>query len=315
MGFSLVEAVAPATSANLGAGFDVFGVALNVLFDRVSVERTSGEGEIKIKVEGEGAESIPTEPEKNTAGIVARELLKLSKERYGLKIRVHKGIRPRSGLGSSAASAAATAVAINELLNLNLSQTKLISFAALGELASAGAPHADNVSAAILGGFIVITSRDPLEVLTLKMPSNVEFAIILPEIKLDTSIARSVLPKKVDLSSMVYNVGRAATFISGIALNNVEIMGKGMMDRVVEPARSRLIPGLSQVKESALKAGAAGVAISGAGPAIIALVNSKKANAWKVALAMKEAFDKLGIRSRPIRAKPGSGAKIIRREC
>lgn len=311
---SLVETIAPATSANLGAGFDVFGVALDSLFDRVLVEKIGDEGKIEIEIEGEGADGIPREPERNTAGIVARELLKFSGRKHGLKIVVYKGIRPGSGLGSSAASAAATAIAINELLNLRLNQAQLIGFAALGELASAGAPHADNVSAAILGDFVIITSREPLEVLKLKMPENAEFAIVLPEIKVDTSLARSVLPKKVDLSSMVYNVGRAATFVAGIALNNVEIMGKGMMDSVVEPARAHLIPGLNQVKERALKAGAAGVTISGAGPSVIALVDSRRGRAETVALAMKEAFEEVGIRSRPICAKPGPGAKVIRRE-
>jgi homoserine kinase len=314
MNLSLVEAAAPATSANLGAGFDVFGVALNALSDRVSVERTLDEGVIEISVEGEGADDVPREPEKNTAGIVARELLKVSGEKCGLRIKVSKGIRPGSGLGSSAASAAAVAVAINDLLGLNLSPIQLIEFAALGEIASAGSPHADNVSAAILGDFIVITSREPLDVLRLKLPANVEFAIVLPEIKVDTSLARAVLPKRVDLSSMVHNVGRAATFIAGIALNSVEIMGKGMIDIVVEPARAHLIPGLSHVKERALKSGAAGVTISGAGPSIIALVNSERTRAEEVALAMKDAFEEVGIKSRPICAKPGIGARIVRRE-
>ncbi|MEM2307286.1 MAG: homoserine kinase [Candidatus Bathyarchaeia archaeon] len=314
MGLSLVEAVAPATSANLGAGFDVFGVALDVLFDRVLVERIEGEGTIEIEVYGEGSDEIPREPEKNTAGIVARELLKTSRTKQGVRIVVHKGIRPGSGLGSSAASAAAAALALNELLGLNLDKTRLIDFAALGELASAGSPHADNVSAAILGDFIVITSRDPLEVLSLKLPANAEFAIVLPEIRVETSLARSVLPRKVDLSSMVYNVGRAATFVAGIALNSVEIMGKGMVDVIVEPARTRLIPGLGHVKERAMKAGAAGVAISGAGPSVIALVDSSKVSAESVASAMKEAFEEVGIRSRPICARPGPGARIVRRE-
>lgn len=313
MAFSLVEAIAPASSANLGAGFDVFGVALDALFDRVIVEKTSGE-EIKIEVEGEGCESIPKEPEKNTAGIVAKELLKLSREKNGLRIKIYKGIRPGSGLGSSAASAAAATIAINELLGLKMSQTELINFAALGELASAGAPHADNVAAAIMGNFVIIASRDPLEVISLDLPKNVKFAIVLPKIELNTRVARSVLPKSIDLKSLVYNIGRAAAFISGIALNSIEIMGKGMVDAVVEPARAHLIPGLKNVKEKALKAGAAGVALSGAGPSVIALVNSKKVNVENVAYAMKEAFEEVGIESVTICTKPGRGAKIIRRE-
>jgi len=310
----MVEAIAPATSANLGAGFDVFGVALDALFDRVLVEKIADKKVIEISVEGEGAEEIPRETERNTAGIVAKELLKFSGKEYGLRIKIHKGVKPGSGLGSSAASAAATAIAVNELLGLELNQIQLIEFAALGEIASAGAPHADNVSAAILGDFIVITSRKPLEVLKLKLPSNVKFALVIPEIKFNTSLARSVLPKKIDLSSMVYNVSRAATFIAGIALNNIEVMGRGMTDTVIEPARAHLIPGLNQVKKKALDAGAVGVTISGAGPSIIALVDSKKADAEKIALSMEEAFRELGVKSRSLCAKPGLGAKIIRKE-
>ncbi|HDO41628.1 MAG TPA: homoserine kinase [Candidatus Bathyarchaeota archaeon] len=314
MALSMVEAIAPATSANLGAGFDVFGVALDALFDRVLVEKIADKKVIEISVEGEGAEEIPRETERNTAGIVAKELLKFSGKEYGLRIKIHKGVKPGSGLGSSAASAAATAIAVNELLGLELNQIQLIEFAALGEIASAGAPHADNVSAAILGDFIVITSRKPLEVLKLKLPSNVKFALVIPEIKFNTSLARSVLPKKIDLSSMVYNVSRAATFIAGIALNNIEVMGRGMTDTVIEPARAHLIPGLNQVKKKALDAGAVGVTISGAGPSIIALVDSKKADAEKIALSMEEAFRELGVKSRSLCAKPGLGAKIIRKE-
>ncbi|MEM1606529.1 MAG: homoserine kinase [Candidatus Bathyarchaeia archaeon] len=313
MSFSVVEAVAPATSANLGAGFDVFGVALDALFDRVIVEKTYDKV-IKIEVYGEGAKDIPDKPEMNTAGIVAMEMLKYSKEECGLKIRIYKGIRPGSGLGSSAASAAATAVAINCLLGLNLSSIQLIDVAALGEAASAGAPHADNVSAAILGDFILITSRKPLDVLRLKLPPNAEFAVALPEIRVDTRLARSVLPSEVSLSSMVHNVGRAATFVAGIALKSVEIMGKGMVDAVVEPARAHLIPGLDNVKNRALKSGAVGVSISGAGPSVIALVDSEKSSTEKVALAMKDAFEEVGVKSKTLCAKPGQGARIIRKE-
>lgn len=312
MGLTVVEAIAPATSANLGAGFDVFGVALDALFDRVIVERTNDET-IKIEIHGEGSEEIPVKPEMNTAGVVALEMLRKSGGKHGLTIRVYKGIRPGSGLGSSAASAAATAIAMNDLLGLNLTPTQLIELAAIGETASAGSPHADNVSAAILGDFTMIVSREPLEVLRLRLPKNAEFAIVLPEIKVDTKMARSVLPRQVDLSSMVYNVGRAAAFVAGIALNSIEVMGKGMMDTVIEPARAHLIPGLSHVKESALKSGAAGVAISGAGPSIIALVDSDRVSAREVALAMRDAFEDVGIKSRPLCARPGPGARVIRR--
>jgi len=308
-----VEAIAPATSANLGAGFDVFGVALDALFESVYVEKTKDK-QIEITVKGIGSNLIPTDPDRNTAGIVAKELLKISRERCGLKIEIKKGIKPGSGLGSSAASAAATALAVNELLDLGLSKKELIGFAALGEIASAGAPHADNVSAAILGNFTVIRSYKPLEVVSLPLPENVEFAVALPEISYTTGEARSVLPKKVDLSSLVYNVGHAATFLAGIVLKDVDLMGKGMSDLVIEPARAFLIKGLDHVKERAAEAGAAGATISGAGPSVLALVNSKKTEAEKVARAMKDAFEEHGVKCQTICARPGAGTRISRRE-
>lgn len=308
-----VEAIAPATSANLGAGFDVFSVALDALFDSVYVEVVKGNN-IEISVEGVGAELVPVKPHQNTAGIVAKALLDLSDRKCGLIIKISKGIRPGSGLGSSAASAAAAALAINEALKLNLSRSELIRFAAQGEVASAGMPHADNVSSALLGFFTIVKSYNPLEVIQLPPPKNTEFVIAIPEVIINTALARSVLPKRVKLSDLVHNVGHATAFIAGIALNDVDLMGKGMADSIIEPARARLIPGLVDVKKSALEAGAAGAAVSGAGPSVLALVNAEKKKADDVAKAMRDAFERQGVKSQTIRAKPGPGAKIVRRE-
>jgi len=269
---------------------------------------------VQISVEGVGAELVPVEPDKNTAGIVAKTLLDLSKKECGLTMKIKKGIRPGSGLGSSAASAAAAALAINEALNLNLSRRELIKFAAQGETASAGVPHADNVSSALLGFFTVVKSYDPLEVIQLPSPNNVEFVIAMPDVVVSTSLARSVLPKRVKLSDLARNVGHAAAFIVGIALNDVDLMGESMTDSIIEPARAHLIPGLAEVKKSAIEAGAAGVTISGAGPSILALVNAQRKKTDDVAKAMRNAFEKQGMDSQIICAKPGPGARIARRE-
>ncbi|MDQ1279647.1 MAG: homoserine kinase [Thermoproteota archaeon] len=306
-----ITAVAPATSANLGSGFDVFSVALDIFFDTINVEMIEGGG-IEIRVEGPGSASIPLDPDRNTAGIVAKALLSLSKRRHGLLIEIKKGIRPGSGLGSSAASAAAAVVAVNKLLNLNLSKLDLVRFAAQGEIASAGAAHADNVSAAILGQFNIIRCSNPLDVVNLSLPKNIGFAIVIPEIThKTTSQARSVLPEKVSLSDLVYHVGHAATIVAGIALGDVSLMGKGMSDIVVEPARAHLIPGLAAVKKSAMNCGAAGVSISGAGPSVIALVNTNERRISDVSRAMKEAFEDGGIKCEALSAKPGPGARLL----
>ncbi|MFB0504187.1 MAG: homoserine kinase [Candidatus Bathyarchaeia archaeon] len=310
-----VEAVAPATSANLGSGFDVFSVALDVFHDSVCVEMIE-KNRVEISVEGLGAASIPVAPEQNTAGIVAKALLENSKSHCGIRMKIRKGVRPGSGLGSSAASAAAAAVAINELLDLGLSKIELIGFAAKGEVASAGAAHADNVSSAILGGFTIVRSYHPLDVISLSLPENVGFAVAIPDLHFSTGLARSVLPKKVDLSNMTYNVGHAAAIVAGVALNDINMIGKGMSDSVVEPARARLIPGLSEVKRRALEAGAVGVAISGAGPSVLALVNIDEASSANVAEAMRRAFESHNIECEAICAKPGPGARVVRKvEC
>jgi len=313
MKFFGVEAVAPATSANLGAGFDVFSVALDALFDSVYVEVKRERG-IEISVEGVGAKFVPAEPRRNTAGIVAEALLELSNKKCGLTMRIKKGVRPGGGLGSSAASAAAAAVAINEALGLKLSKMELIKFAAQGEVASAGAPHADNVSSAILGFFTIVKSYSPLEVIQLPAPKNAQFVVAVPEVHFDTALARSVLPKQVELSHLVDNVGNAAAFTAGVLLGDVGLMGKSMTDSVVEPARANLIPGLVDVKKEAFEAGAVGVTISGAGPSVLALVNAEEKKADDVERAMKEAFERHGIKTQTICARPGPGARIVRRE-
>jgi homoserine kinase len=251
--FNHVEAIAPASSANLGAGFDVFGVALDTLFDRVSVDVVKGENNIKVFVEGEGSELVPTNPDRNTAGIVAKALLKIFNKNYGLVINIEKGIRPGSGLGSSAASAAASALAINEALQLNLPSKELIKFAALGEVAAAGAPHADNVSSAILGFFTAIVSHNPFEVIRLLMPKNTAFVIATPEIFLETSSARLVLPKRVKLLDAVHNIAKTAAFVAGVMSKDITLMGMGMNDSLAEPYRAHLIPGLADVKKMQLK--------------------------------------------------------------
>lgn len=310
---SHVEALAPATSANLGAGFDVFGVALEALHDKVSVDVTDEKG-IKLYVEGEGASSIPTDPEKNTAGVVAKAILNAFNIKCGLVLKIEKGIKPGSGLGSSAASAAATATALNEAFRLKLSQYDLIKFAALGEIASAGAPHADNVSSSIMGFFTVVFSNDPVEVLQIQLPYNVEFVIAIPELTLNTLIARSVIPKQVKLSDSVFNIANASAFIIGAMRGDIALMGKAMKDFIAEPYRAPLIPGLNEVKSKALEAGALGVAISGAGPSVLALVDSEHGVERNVAKAMKEGFKENNVKSDVIITKPGPGAKILKRE-
>jgi len=302
----------PATTANLGPGFDVFGMAFEHPSDKVTIIPIS-KG-IRIKVSGLAADTIPTDPEKNTAGVVAKHILQEFSLKTGLAIKLEKGILTGVGLGSSAASAAAVAFGLNHLFNLKLDHKQLIQLSAKGEVASAGFEHADNVSAAIYGDFIIIRSYSPLEVIRLESPPNLGICIAIPEVPMapkKTEKARSVLPKTVSIEKLVHNLGHAATMAAGFATGNVDLIGKSMSDVIVEPARAFMIPGYQKVKEKTLKAGACGVAISGAGPAMLAIVNTNNTVASKVAKAMEEGFKSAGVKAHTFCTKPGKGVSLL----
>ncbi|HIP84464.1 MAG TPA: homoserine kinase [Methanothermococcus okinawensis] len=260
-----IKVISPATSANLGPGYDIFGLALSEPYDIITLSR-SEEG-IVISVRGEGADRIPREVDKNTAGVVAREMIKDFNIEGGVKIEIHKGIRPGSGLGSSAASSAGVAFAMNELFDLKLSKLELVKYAALGESISAGFPHADNVAPAIYGGFTMVINYNPLEVL--HVPVDFKMLVALPDIEVSTKKARDILPDKIPLTSMVNNVGKACGMVYSLFKGDIELFGRCMMgDRVVEPHRAQLIPGYKEVKEK-LKDLVYGITISGSGPGVI----------------------------------------------
>jgi homoserine kinase len=301
---------APCSSANLGSGFDAFGLALEAFHDTLTAELTN-EG-ITVKFTGLGAEGIPADPERNTAGLVAKTLI--ADRKVGVKLHIEKGIPLKMGLGSSGASAAACAVALNELLGLGLSKNEVVKYAAMGEVAAAGAGHADNVAASVLGGFsIVRTWGERMVAVRLDPPRNLEVALALPRIetpKNKTAKARAVLPKSVDFRNAVGNAHNAASVVAGFHFGDVEMIGRGMTDLIVEPARKQLIPGFDAVKKAALRAGASGATISGAGPAVIAVVDSTKISAPNVASAMKEAFEREGIGCEALCTKPSLSGTV-----
>jgi homoserine kinase len=310
---SQVTVKAPATSANLGPGFDVFGLALEQPTDKVTLT-LNAEKDIQIKVSGIQAETISTVPRRNTAGIVAKAMIEEFAPKTGLTVHIEKGIWPSKGLGSSAASAAAVAYGLNHLLNLKLTNQQLIKYAAKGEAASAGSEHADNVSATICGGFVVLKSYDPLEIVTFKPPADMEVCVGFPHVvtpRHKTAKARSLLPKMIPIKMLTSNVGNAAAMVGGFATGDVDLIGRSMADAVVEPARASSIPAFQQVKENALNAGACGVTISGAGPAMLAVVNRKTADAAKVAAAMKQGYQAAGFEATTFATKPGKGACLL----
>ena len=287
---------APATSANLGSGYDVFGAALTHPADVVRVERAE---ETTIEVTGAGQHFVPTDPEKNTAGVVAREL------DAPARIRIDKGVRPSSGLGSSAASAAGAAVALNELYDRGHSREELVRVAAEGEAVVSGDAHADNVAPAILGGFTVVTDDGVTGV-------NPDLPVVacLPETVVSTRDARGVVPDSMAMDDVVETVGNAATLVAGMCRSDPELVGRAATDPVVTPARSELVDGYDAVAEAAREAGATGVTVSGAGPGVLAICRDW-ASRRAVAAAMVGAFDDAGVDARAYRTEIGPGAEIF----
>ncbi|WP_290813379.1 homoserine kinase [Halovivax sp.] len=290
----MVTVRAPATSANLGSGFDVFGVALDRPADVVRVERAD---ETTITVRGAGSEYVPEDPEKNTVGAVARAL------DAPAHIAIDKGVRPSSGLGSSAASAAAAAVALDALYDLGRSREALVHVAAEGEALVSGEAHADNVAPAILGGFTIVTPGG-----ITRIDASLSLVACLPETVVSTRDARRVVPRDASLDELVATVGAAATLTAGMARDDPELVGRGMCEEIVTPKRAALIDGYDAVRDAARAAGATGVTVSGAGPAVLAVC--RRADRRAVASAMIDAFDDAGIESRAYQTRVGDGAVV-----
>jgi homoserine kinase len=303
----------PSSIANLGPGFDVFALALKTPYDIMTVELTKGNG-IDLHITGIDSESIPKEHWLNTAGIVA----KCFKEKFdlstGITITIKKGIRPGFGLGSSGADAAAAAFALNILLDLDLTENELIELASQGELASSNASHADNVSASLLGGFTVVRSYTPIDVLSYQPPENLGVCIAIPDIQPSpkkTAAARKILPENVTLTQLTHNVGHASSLVYGMITKDISIIGKAMDDSVVEPLRAQYIPGYKNVKELALRQGASGVAICGAGPSIAAFFDIDKLSPKPIFESMARGFETVGITSKAIFTTSGIGAQVL----
>jgi homoserine kinase len=291
----MITVRAPATSANLGSGFDVFGVALDRPADVVRVERAE---RTTIEVTGVGAEYIPTDPDANTVGAVAEAL------DAPARICIDKGVRPSSGLGSSASSAAGAALALNELYDRGLSRRELVPVAGEGEAVVSGEAHVDNVAPALLGGFTIAADGD-----VTALDVDVPLVACLPEIAVSTRDARGVVPAEVPMDAMVETVGNAATLTAGMCRSDPELVGRGMDDPAVTPARADLITGYHDVRAAAFDAGATGVTVSGAGPTVLAAC--RRADRRDIASAMVEAFVEAGVDARAYQTRVGRGAELF----
>lgn len=287
-----IKAFSPASVANVSCGFDVLGFAMDKIGDTIEIEKNDS-GKITIeKIDGPG--NLSTDPDKNICGVVAKAMLKKLESTDGLNIHLTKGVLPGSGLGSSAASSAVTSFAINELYNKPFSQKELIEFAMLGEKLASGTAHADNVAPALLGGFVVVRSYTPLDTIKIPVPNELYCVVIHPKIELRTELSRSILKKQVELKTAIKQWGNVAGLIAGLYSNSYDLIGRSLEDFIIEPIRSVLIPGFSEITDIAKKSGALGCGISGSGPSIFSLCKgSKKASI--IAESIKQVAEKLNI--------------------
>lgn len=290
-----IKVFAPATVANVACGFDVLGFAVNSPGDEVIVELTNTPGIEIVAITGDKGK-LPTAPASNTTGVAMQQLIAQTDYTGGAKVWLHKKMPLGSGLGSSAASAAAGAFAINELLDRPFTAKELVPFAMEGERLACGAAHADNVAPAIMGGFVLIRSYDPLDIIAIDTPESLVCTVIHPQIEIATKDARQILQKNIPLTDAITQWGNVAGLITGLIKSDYELIGRSLHDVVIEPVRSLLIPGFQEVKAAAIQAGALGCAISGSGPSIFSLAKSTQ-TAEKVAQTQKELFGQMGIKS------------------
>lgn len=290
-----VKAFAPATVANVACGFDVLGFAIHGLGDYVTASFTDKPGLRITSISGDEG-NLPKDPEKNTGGLAVLSLLKKTGKQIekGIELQIEKKMPLGSGLGSSAASSAAAVVAVNELLANPFSTNELLPFAVEGELAASGTAHADNVAAALIGGFILVKTHNPPDVISLNTPKKLHCTIIHPEIEIQTKNSRKILRKQISLEKAVTQWGNLGSLIAGLYTNDYDLIGRSLHDEIIEPMRSVLIPGFSDMQKAALNKGALGCSISGSGPSLFALSTSRK-KAEEIGKAMGFVLQSIGL--------------------
>lgn len=305
-----VEAFAPATVANIGVGFDILGLALESPGDRVIAEPRQEPGVVITRIEGDGGR-LPLNPARNTAAVAANAVLKKIGAKTGAALTLIKDLPLASGMGSSAASAVAGAVAVNALFGNPLSRAELLPACVEGEAVVSGY-HADNVAPSLLGGITLIGGTDFNQIQKLPIPSNMHLALVTPNVPVPTSEARAVLPKMISLHDMVVQTAGVAQLIDAIHRGDLRAIADAMeSDCVIEPARAHLMPKMAEVRTAAKASGALCLVISGAGPTLCAVCESEVI-AQKVAAAMKDVYDAAGLGSVPrVTRISADGAKII----
>ncbi|MBA3693584.1 MAG: homoserine kinase [Acidobacteria bacterium] len=287
---SEIRVLPPATVANVVCGFDCLGFALSAPCDEMIVRIIE---EKIVRIVNRDDFNLPTKPEKNVAGAALLSMLRAIDADFGFEVEITKHIKPGSGIGSSSASAAGAVVAANKLLNERFSRLELVEFAMDGEKVASGDRHADNVAPCIFGGFTLVRSLNPLDVVTLDFPP-LFVTIIHPQIEIKTSEARKMLPAQVSLKDAIRQWSNVGALVSGLQKGDYELISRALEDFIVEPVRKILIPKFDEIKNESLKGGALGGGISGSGPSIFILSETLE-TAQKIEKVMREIYEQTTI--------------------
>jgi homoserine kinase len=286
-----IKIFCPATIANLSCGFDVLGTCLENVGDEMIIKKSNEKGIRITKIVGA---DLPLETNRNVAGVAALALLDAVACDFGFDIEIYKNIKAGSGIGSSSASAAGAVFGINELLGKPFTRKELVLFAMKGEALASGSEHADNVAPCLLGGFTVVRSSTPLDIIKIESPKDLYATVIHPQIELKTSEMRAVLQPMVSLKSAITQWGNVGGLIAGLYTSDYELIGRSLHDDIVEPLRGKFIPKFEEVKQAAMNDGALGSGISGSGPSIFALSKGIE-TAEKIAKSMRKIYNETGI--------------------
>lgn len=286
-----IKIFCPATIANISCGFDVLGLALDSKGDEMVLRKVSNPG---IKITRITGQDLPLETDKNVAGVAGMAMIKALEYKDGFEIEIHKKIKPGSGIGSSAASAAGVVWGMNQLLGGPCSDHELVQFAMEGEKLASGSAHADNVAPAIYGGITLVRSSCPLDVIRINSPEHLYASVIHPHIEIKTSDSRKILKTTISLADGIKQWGNLGALIAGLFLEDYALISRSLEDHIIEPIRSILIPGFDDIKKAALAAGALGCGISGSGPSIFALSKGGD-KATEVAKAMSLELSKIQL--------------------
>lgn len=310
--YKSVTAFAPASVANVGCGFDVMGYAVEGVGDKVTVALNPDADPANVKLEGAFGHLTPSARNKNTAGVAVNAYLEhIGQRDLSIEITLEKNMPLGSGMGSSASSSAAAVFAINHLLNNPLSTINLIPFAMEGERIACGTAHADNVAPALLGGFTLIRSYHPLDIIPVQCPDDLYSAVIHPHIELNTSDARRVLKAEVSFQNAISQSANTAGFMVALIRGDYALLKRSMSDLLAEPYRTQLIPGFEAIKINAMEAGAVGCGISGSGPSVFALCQGADV-AQRVAGIIQEGFSSIGLLNEAFVSKVNApGTRVV----